>query len=88
MFIVYKKIFFPNIKRFLAFFTLSFFPYSLSLLRDDNFFFFIYSEWGIKKFAFYTDFKNENLFLVKSAPKISFSQKNWVHFSLRSTVHF
>jgi hypothetical protein len=69
--------------------------YLLSLLRDENLFF-KYGEWGIKKSAFHTNFKNVTLILAKSAPKKSVNQKTVlfkqkkisVHFFLRSNVHF
>jgi hypothetical protein len=48
----------------------------LSLLRDEKLLVFKYGECGIKKsvFSYYSNFKNVNLILVKSALK-SFSQK-------------
>jgi hypothetical protein len=54
---VYKKSFSEVLRGyFLSFFTVPFQvlkKYSLSFLRDENFFSFKYgSEWGIKKFAF------------------------------------
>jgi hypothetical protein len=39
-------------------------------------FFFEWVKWGIKNLSFYTDFKNVNLTLVKSAPKKKFCPKN------------
>ncbi len=69
--------------------------YSLSLVRDENFFLQIW-RMGYKKSVFSTDFSNINLFLVKRAAKKVLAKKlfaNWkspreIGFLLRSNVPF
>ncbi len=48
--------------------------YTLTLLRDENFFSLIRSNGVSKNPSFHTDFKNVHMTLVKSAPKKSFAQ--------------
>ncbi len=96
-----KKTVFQDMERFLAFLT---FKYSLSLLREENFFSSnIVWRMGYKKISlsFYSDLKNLYLILVKSALKNSICPKHYcffshlfrqnflgVYFLLRSNVRF
>ncbi len=49
--------------------------YTLTPLRDENFFSLMRSNEVLKNPSFHTDFKNVHMTLVKSAPKKSFAQK-------------